>query len=144
VTPRLHEELQRLHPDVLITWGPDGGTGHPDHRVVSSLVTQLVRAGAPGVPERLFYATLPVEGMRAMNPQRGEPPLLVPQARYVSVHVPFTPADFAATRRGMACARTQFSDEVVDHVGAAMAGAWNGAVPLAPAFTNASADDLFR
>jgi LmbE family N-acetylglucosaminyl deacetylase len=25
VTQRVQEELQRLHPDVLITWGPDGG-----------------------------------------------------------------------------------------------------------------------
>ena len=59
LTQRLSEELQRLHPDALITWGPDGGTGHPDHRLVSNIVTQLVRAGAPGVPERLFYASIP-------------------------------------------------------------------------------------
>jgi hypothetical protein len=48
LTARLQGELQRLHADALITWGPDGGTGHPDHRLVSSVVTQLVRAGAPG------------------------------------------------------------------------------------------------
>src|SRR3954467_13753736 len=32
LTARLQQELQRLRPDALITWGPDGGTGHPDHR----------------------------------------------------------------------------------------------------------------
>jgi LmbE family N-acetylglucosaminyl deacetylase len=62
---RLQAELQRLRPDVLITWGPDGGYGHPDHSIVSSIVTQLVRAGAPGVPQRLFYTLLPPEGIRA-------------------------------------------------------------------------------
>src|SRR5262245_30008840 len=71
LTQRLHEELQRLRPDALITWGPDGGYGHPDHRIISSIVTQLVRAGAPGVPQRVFYASLPAEGIRAMNPARG-------------------------------------------------------------------------
>ena len=71
VTQRIAEELQRLHPDVMITWGPDGGTGHPDHRIVSGIVTQLQRTGAPGVPERLFYMHLPVEAMRAASPQRG-------------------------------------------------------------------------
>jgi LmbE family N-acetylglucosaminyl deacetylase len=50
LTQRVHEELQRLRPDALITWGPDGGTGHPDHRLVSAVVTQLARTGAPGVP----------------------------------------------------------------------------------------------
>ena len=80
LTARVQGELQRLRPDAVITWGPDGATGHPDHRLVSSVVTQLVRAGAPDVPERLFYVSIPVEGMRAMNPARREPPFLVPQA----------------------------------------------------------------
>src|SRR5918994_603326 len=39
LTQRLQEELQRLGPDALITWGPDGGTGHPDHRLVSATGT---------------------------------------------------------------------------------------------------------
>ena len=47
---RLHAELQRLRPDALITWGADGGPPHPDHKLVSDVVTQLVRAGAPGFP----------------------------------------------------------------------------------------------
>lgn len=71
-TQRLREELQRLQPDALITWGPDGGTGHPDHRIVSSVVTQLVRAGAPGVPQCLFYASIPAEGMRSMACHRSQ------------------------------------------------------------------------
>ena len=104
---RLHAELQRLRPDVLVTWGADGGPPHPDHKLVSDVVTQLVRAGAPGVPERLFYAYLPAEGMRVINPARGAPPFAVPLAKYFTVHVPFTPADFEAARRSMACHRTQ-------------------------------------
>ena len=84
---RLHAELQRLRPDALITWGADGGPPHPDHKLVSDVVTQLVRAGAPGVPERLFYAYLPAEGMRVMNPARGAPPFAVPLAKYFTVHM---------------------------------------------------------
>jgi LmbE family N-acetylglucosaminyl deacetylase len=95
LTQRIAEELQRLHPGVIVTWGPDGGMGHPDHRMVSNIVTQLQRAHAPGVPERVFYMYLPAEAMRAMNPQRGEPPLLVPDARYVTARVPFRPEDLA-------------------------------------------------
>ena len=105
VTQRIAEELGRLRPDAVITWGPDGGTGHPDHRIVSNIVTQLQRAGAPGVPERVFYMNLPVESMRAMNPQRGEPPLTVPQAKYFTVRVPFAPEDLRAVERAMACHR---------------------------------------
>src|SRR5262249_38494331 len=137
VTQRIAEELGRLRPDAVVTWGPDGGTGHPDHRIVSNIVTQLQRAGAPGVPERVFYMNLPVEAIRAMNPQRGEPPLTVPQAKYFTVRVPFTPEDLQATERSTACHRSQVTPEANQRAGAAATRAWNGVIPLIPAFPTA-------
>jgi LmbE family N-acetylglucosaminyl deacetylase len=144
VTQRVHEELQRLRPDVLISWGPDGGYGHPDHRIVSSIVTQLVRAGAPGVPQRLFYASLPAEGITAMYPTRGVPPLVIPRAALFTMRVAFTPADFDAGRRAMECHKTQTPQEAVDRVIPAMRDAWKGEVPLSPMVPAPPADDLFR
>jgi LmbE family N-acetylglucosaminyl deacetylase len=144
VTQRIAEELGRLRPDAVVTWGPDGGTGHPDHRIVSNIVTQLQRAGAPGVPERVFYMNLPVESMRAMNPQRGEPPLTVPQAKYFTVRIPFAPEDLRVMERSMACHRSQFTPEVVQRVLPAMVRAWDGAIPLIPAFATAPGTDLFQ
>jgi LmbE family N-acetylglucosaminyl deacetylase len=144
VTQRVHEELQRLRPDVLITWGPDGGYGHPDHRMVSSLVTQLARAGAPGVPQRVFYASLPAEGIRAMNPTRGVPPFVIPREDLFTVRVPYTEADFNAGRRSFECHKTQFSQEVVDRVIPAMREAWKGEVRLSPMAPESPANDLFR
>jgi LmbE family N-acetylglucosaminyl deacetylase len=144
LTQRIAEELQRLRPDAILTWGPDGGTGHPDHRMVSNIVTQLQHADAPGVPERVFYMYLPAEAMRAMNPQRGEPPLLVPDERYATARVRFTPEDLQASARAMACHKSQFTDEVVQRVHAAAARVWNGAIPLIPAFPTPPITDLFR
>jgi LmbE family N-acetylglucosaminyl deacetylase len=144
VTQRVHEELQRLRPDVLITWGPDGGYGHPDHRLVSSIVTQLVRAGAPGVPQRLFYASLPAEGIRAMNPARGVPPFVIPRADLFSVRVPFADADLNAGRRSFECHKTQVSQETVDRVFPAMRDAWKAGIPLSPMVPAATTKDLFR
>jgi LmbE family N-acetylglucosaminyl deacetylase len=141
---RMQGELQQLRPDAVITWGPDGATGHPDHRLVSSVVTQLVRAGAPGAPERLFYVSLPAEGFRVMNPARGEPPFLIPLAKHFSTHVPFSTADFEASRRSMACHKTQYSDDVVQRVSEAMRGSLNGELSLAPLFPTSGTTDLFR
>src|SRR5687767_5367605 len=144
VTQGMHAELQRLRPDVLITWGPDGGYGHPDHRIVSSIVTQLVRAGAPGVPQRVFYASLPAEGIRAMNSTRGVPPLLIPRADLFTVRVPFTDADLNAGRRSFECHKTQVSQEAIDRVIPAMRDAWKGEIPLSPMVPAAPANDVFR
>src|SRR5262249_14024246 len=87
LTDRIAKEIERLHPDVVVTWGPDGGTGHPDHRIVSNIATQLQRTGAPGMPDRLFYMYLPAEAFRAINSQRGAPPLPTPPPH----HSPFPP-----------------------------------------------------
>lgn len=144
LTARIQEELQRIRADALITWGPDGATGHPDHRLVSSIVTQLVRAEAPGAPERLFYVSLPVEGLRAMNPTRGEPAFMMPSAKYFSTRVPFSTGDFEASRRSMACHKTQYSDEVVQKVSDAARGALKGELAFAPFVPTAATNDLFR
>ena len=125
----------------MVTWGPDGGVGHPDHRLVSDIATQLQRAGAPGVPERLFYMYIPAEGIRAMSP-RGEPPLLIPQAKYFTVHVSFAPEDFDAAARSMVCHHTQFTPEVVQRVVPLMRRELNGVVALIPAFATPPGADL--
>jgi LmbE family N-acetylglucosaminyl deacetylase len=144
LTERIAAEIQRLHPDALITWGPDGGTGHPDHRLLSALVTQLVRAGAPGATERLFYMYIPTEGMAAMNPQRGAPPMLVPASKYLTTIVPFTPADLDAAKRSMACHRSQYSAELIERMFPMQARSWNGNVTFAPAYPTYPGKDLFK
>lgn len=144
LTQQLQEHLQQLRPDVLVTWGPDGGYGHPDHRLVSSLVTQLVRASAPGVPRRLFYSSLPGEAIRALNPDRGVPPFLIPDASVLNVRVPVTAADLDAARRSLACHRSQFTTEAMDRLVQAMLAVWNGVVPLSPMDPHPASNDLFR
>jgi LmbE family N-acetylglucosaminyl deacetylase len=109
VTQRVHEEIQPLRPDVLITGGPEGAYGHPDHRMVSSIVTQLARAGPPDVPQRVFYAFLAPEGIRAMYPEREVPPFVVPREDLLTVRVPFADADLNAGRRSFECHKTQVS-----------------------------------
>ncbi|HEY1306707.1 MAG TPA: PIG-L family deacetylase [Vicinamibacterales bacterium] len=144
VTARIQEELQRLHPDALITWGPDGGSGHPDHRLVSSIVTQLVRAGAPGAPQRLFYVSLPEEAVRTLNSDSGEPAYLAPSPKYITARIPFSPADFDASRRSMACHKTQYPEDVVEKLSAATRDALKGELPLSPWLPAAATTDLFR
>jgi hypothetical protein len=110
--------------------------------IVSSIVTQLSRAGASGVPQRVFYASLPAEGIRA-NPTRGVPPFVIPRADLFTVRVPFTDADLNAGRRSFECHKTQVSQEAIDRVIPAMSDAWKGRIPLSPMVPEAAANDLF-
>lgn len=48
--------MRQTQPDSVLTFGPDGMTGHADHMAVSAWVTEAFeRAGSPG--SKLYYAT---------------------------------------------------------------------------------------
>jgi LmbE family N-acetylglucosaminyl deacetylase len=47
--------FNRLQPDIVITWGPSGWTGHPDHRLVGNIVSEVFAAKKWGKPYNLFY-----------------------------------------------------------------------------------------
>lgn len=54
---RLCELIRRVGPDTVVTFGPDGITGHSDHQVVSAWATAAFdRAAGPGA--RLLYAAI--------------------------------------------------------------------------------------
>jgi LmbE family N-acetylglucosaminyl deacetylase len=39
---KLTEQIKKLNPDVIITFGPDGDTGHADHRMISDMTTEII------------------------------------------------------------------------------------------------------
>jgi LmbE family N-acetylglucosaminyl deacetylase len=57
---RLASELIRdIDPDVVITFGPDGFSGHPDHIVVGAAVTAACYDVPAGTSTRLFHCHRP-------------------------------------------------------------------------------------
>lgn len=67
-THRIVEQLRRIRPHVVITFGPDGAYGHPDHIAISQLTLGAVVAaadashpasGAPHVVSKLYFFAWP-------------------------------------------------------------------------------------
>jgi LmbE family N-acetylglucosaminyl deacetylase len=54
---RLSDLIARVGPDTVLTFGPDGITGHPDHRTVSAWTTAAFDRAAPA-GARLLYAAV--------------------------------------------------------------------------------------
>ena len=48
--------IEATAPDLIVTFGPDGMTNHPDHRAISAWATDAWRAARPSAD--LWYATL--------------------------------------------------------------------------------------
>jgi LmbE family N-acetylglucosaminyl deacetylase len=60
---RLSELIDEVRPDTVLTFGPDGITGHPDHRTVSAWTTKAFdHAAPPG--SRLLYSALSASRVR--------------------------------------------------------------------------------
>jgi LmbE family N-acetylglucosaminyl deacetylase len=49
--------VEDVRPDTVLTFGPDGQTGHPDHIAVCRWTTEAVRRVASGRAAHLYYAT---------------------------------------------------------------------------------------
>jgi len=142
VQARLAELLARVRPEAVITFGPEGGYGHPDHRLVGAVVTQLVEAGAEGAPSRLYYPGFPKDRMPTTPLREGDPPWSPTDARFLTVRVPYAPADLAATRAALACHKSQFPPEQIGPLAGFLDQVLGGRVYLRPWFGDAAGDDV--
>jgi LmbE family N-acetylglucosaminyl deacetylase len=68
VTRRLARIITTVEPDTIVTFGPDGMTGHEDHQAVSAWPTAAHAAAAP--EKRLLYATTTEDFVEAWEPFR--------------------------------------------------------------------------
>lgn len=131
---RLRDEARRifreLEPDAIVGFGPEGGTGHPDHRLVGAVVTEIVQSGGDGIPHGLYYASLPAKRMEDAPPAR--PEVTAVPREHLSVTVAFEAADFEAARRAFACHASQYTPEQMDAIMRYLAHGYAGAVHLRP------------
>ena len=59
----LYGIVEKEQPDVMITWGPDGGSTHMDHRLIGASVTQVFLCKDWEKPMSLFYYGTPSESI---------------------------------------------------------------------------------
>src|SRR5690242_17838554 len=75
LTEQVTEIIRTFRPDIVITFGPDGGYGHPDHIAISAATTaacmrsgdstqfpeQIAAGLAPYRPSRLYHSYFPAK-----------------------------------------------------------------------------------
>lgn len=131
---RLRTEVAKIidavRPAAIITFGPEGGTGHPDHRLVGDVVTQIVQSDVRYRSIDVLYASLPTERLRTAPPS--SPSVNGVANDLLTVRVPFDDQDLAAGREEFACHRTQYTPAEMDAINKTLAYAWNGNVYLRP------------
>jgi LmbE family N-acetylglucosaminyl deacetylase len=97
---RVHELIEQVRPDTVLTFGPDGMTGHVGHMSVSTWATEGFRRAAPS-GSRLYYAVYTKEWADE----------IVPKLNQFGVFRPGTPPVVA--REDLAIA-FELSDELLE------------------------------
>ena len=129
--------MDDVRPDVVLTWGPDGGYGHIDHRIVSAVVTQVLqsRPAVDSQPVALYYAAFSADlAGSATRAQLAVLPLTGTMASLISTRVPYTAADFAVAADAQRCHVTQFLPAETEALLGLFAHLDAGAVTLRRAF----------
>ena len=61
VAGRVMNIMRKVQPEIVITFGPDGISGHPDHKAISKATTVAFEMlmESDGGPRKLYYVTIP-------------------------------------------------------------------------------------
>jgi LmbE family N-acetylglucosaminyl deacetylase len=118
--------IRDVRPDVIVTFGPDGITGHPDHIAVSGWTTAAATALGHC---RLLYATMTDEFVRAHDElhstlgvwMEGEPHSIA--ADDLALHVVPTPRERELKRRALTSHASQ-TGPLIDMIGADAFDEW--------------------
>ena len=118
---RLHNEAVRLvneiRPSVLITFGPDGIYGHPDHTAVSNGVTMAFQAMAPDHPIQLFYPGICVQefpDLFGKNSDAVDRDFYGLDETQLPLKIDFSDDDSDAAHRSLSCHQSQFTQSRID------------------------------
>ena len=111
--------IASIEPDVLLTWGPEGGYGHKDHRLVSAIVSDVFQAGsADGSPwpKALYYPGIRQVELDSYAPSTQFGGVLksiwgTTQENYLQYAITVEDEDILATKAAIACHDSQW-DEV--------------------------------
>lgn len=93
--------VERITPDVIITWGPDGGnSNHMDHRLIGDTATQVFLSKKWPWPLSLYYYGTPHvsgPGFKTIGTDK----------KYLSTRVTFTNQDLENSYNSLMCHKTQ-------------------------------------
>jgi N-acetyl-1-D-myo-inositol-2-amino-2-deoxy-alpha-D-glucopyranoside deacetylase len=116
LVPKIAKLIHDLRPDAIVTWGPDGGYGHPDHRLVSALVSQVVAEG--GVTPLLYYVAV---AKSRMTPDVAKglsflAPFSPTADEDIQLRVPYSPSDSSKAKEALHCHKSQFESQSMDQL----------------------------
>jgi LmbE family N-acetylglucosaminyl deacetylase len=115
LTQRIWEQISKLHPKAVVTFGPDGAYGHPDHISIGACTDSAVSAMAEGDRPALYHLAVDQqlidfyqEALRLSGD--GEDPLPLVVADKIDVLVDLDADEVMMKLRAIDCHRSQLEE----------------------------------
>lgn len=105
---KLTQKIKELNPDFIITFGPDGDTGHSDHRMISNMTTEIILKEGWVEKYPLYYIAWTsrednkfkiIGGLNTLNPA------------YINVSITYSNADEQRALEAIRCYKSQLSEK---------------------------------
>lgn len=106
----LTKKIKEIDPDMIITFGPDGDTGHSDHRMASNMTTEIILKEGWVEKHPLYYLGWTkkddekfklIGGLNTVDP------------KYLNVAVTYSEEDEQAAMKALECYKSQLTAEEI-------------------------------
>ncbi|HEV7331019.1 MAG TPA: PIG-L family deacetylase [Flavisolibacter sp.] len=104
---KLKRIIERLQPDIIITFGPDGDTGHAEHRVVGGIVTELLLQESWVERYPLYYFGW--TKTQAENQEVDE--VMYADEKYLPIVITYNDEEEAKNGKALHCHKSQYTDK---------------------------------
>lgn len=137
---RVKELFISLKPDVVITWGASGWTGHHDHRLVSTVVTEVFQTQKRDKPTQLYYSAIPSGNF----PINGPLELATVDSTFLPVKISISDVDYEKALASWHCHKSQYTPETIEGMHRLLKSSLKGTAYLMPvAVSSPEKDNLF-
>ncbi len=137
---KIMELFTSLKPDVVITWGASGWTGHHDHRLVSTVVTEVFQTQKWDKPVQLYYSAIPTGNLPADSPMQ----LATVDSSFLSVKISISETDYEKALASWHCHKSQYTPETIEGMHQLLKSSLNGTAYFMPvAVSSVEKNSLF-
>jgi N-acetylglucosamine malate deacetylase 2 len=107
----LSQKIKEINPDFIITFGPDGDTGHSDHRMISNMTTEVILKEGWAERYPLYYIAWTkkddekfkmIGGLNTVHPS------------YINVAITYSDEDERKGLQAIRCYKSQLSEKEMD------------------------------
>ncbi|PHQ62309.1 MAG: hypothetical protein COC08_01180 [Maribacter sp.] len=104
--------VSKIQPDVIITFGPDGGSNHMDHRLIGASISQIYLSKIWKKTKALYYVATPSSHIEDLDARvlRGV------DDSYLTTQISYTEEDRENTIKALQCYKSQYSEESMNKI----------------------------